>query len=51
MICWAALGPIDGNFFKKKDVAIVGGGEESVDDALYLANICNKVYFIINFFI
>ena len=38
----------DGNFFKKKDVAIVGGGEESVDDALYLANICNKVYFIIN---
>ena len=38
----------DGNFFKNKDVAIVGGGEESVDDALYLANICNKVYFIYN---
>ncbi len=38
----------DGNFFKKKDVAIVGGGEESVDDALYLANLCNKVYYIYN---
>ena len=38
----------DGNFFKNKDVAIVGGGEESLDDALYLANICNKVYFIYN---
>jgi len=36
----------DGNFFKKKDVCIVGGGLESVDDALYLANLCNKVYFI-----
>ena len=38
----------DGNFFKKKDVAIVGGGEESVDDALYLAGLCNKVYYIFN---
>ena len=38
----------DGNFFKNKDVAIVGGGEESIDDALYLANICSKVYFITN---
>ena len=36
----------DGNFFKKKTVAIVGGGEESVDDCLYLANLCEKVYFI-----
>ena len=36
----------DGNFFKNKVVAIVGGGEESVDDALYLANLCEKVYFI-----
>ena len=38
----------DGNFFKKKDVLLVGGGEESVDDALYLAGLCNKVYFIYN---
>lgn len=38
----------DGNFFKNKKVAIVGGGEESIDDALYLAGICEKVYFIYN---
>ena len=38
----------DGNFFRGKDVVIVGGGEESVDDALYLANLCNKVYFVYN---
>jgi len=36
----------DGNFFKNKDVAIVGGSEEAINDTLYLANICNKVYFI-----
>ncbi len=36
----------DGNFFKKKDVLLVGGGLESIDDALYLANLCNKVYFV-----
>ena len=36
----------DGNFFKKKTVVVVGGGEESIDDALYLANICEKVYFV-----
>jgi len=38
----------DGNFFKKKDVLLVGGGEESIEDCLYLANLCNKVYFIYN---
>ena len=36
----------DGNFFKNKDVAIIGGGEHSKEEALYLANICNKVYYI-----
>ena len=36
----------DGNFFKKKDVAVVGGGDTALTDALYLANICNKVYLI-----
>ena len=38
----------DGNFFKNKDVLLVGGGEESIDDCLYLANLCNKVYFVYN---
>ena len=36
----------DGNFYKGKDVAVVGGGNTALEDALYLANICNKVYLI-----
>ncbi len=36
----------DGNFFKGKDVAIIGGGNTAVEDALYLSNICNKVYLV-----
>lgn len=36
----------DGNFYKNKDVAIVGGGNTALEDALYLSNICNKVYLI-----
>ena len=38
----------DGNFFKNKIVAIVGGGEKSIEDALYLQELCNKLYFITN---
>ncbi len=34
----------DGNFFKNKDVAVVGSGDSAFSDALYLSNICNKVY-------
>ena len=37
----------DGAFFKKKDVAVVGGGNTAVEDALYLSNIANKVYIIL----
>ncbi|HAB67105.1 MAG TPA: thioredoxin-disulfide reductase, partial [Firmicutes bacterium] len=36
----------DGNFFKDKDVCVVGGGNSALQEALYLANICNKVYVI-----
>ena len=36
----------DGNFFKGKDVALVGGGNTALEDALYLSNIVNKVYLI-----
>ena len=36
----------DGNFFKGKDVAVVGGGNTALEDALYLSNIANKVYLI-----
>ena len=36
----------DGNFFKGKDVAVVGGGNTALEDALYLSDIVNKVYLI-----
>lgn len=37
----------DGAFYKNKDVAVVGGGNVAVEDALYLSNIVNKVYIIL----
>lgn len=37
----------DGAFFKGKKVAVVGGGNTAVEDALYLANICEKVTLIV----
>lgn len=36
----------DGAFFRKKDVAVVGGGDVAVEDAVYLARMCRKVYLI-----
>lgn len=33
----------DGNFYKDKDVAVVGGANSAVEEALYLSNICKKV--------
>ncbi|MBQ6476913.1 MAG: thioredoxin-disulfide reductase [Bacilli bacterium] len=36
----------DGNFFKKQDVAIVGGGDTALTDAIYLAGMCKKVYIV-----
>lgn len=36
----------DGAFFRKKDVAVVGGGDVAVEDAIYLARLCSKVYLI-----
>ena len=36
----------DGAFFKGKTVAVVGGGDVALGDALYLSNICDKVYLI-----
>lgn len=36
----------DGAFFKKRDVAVVGGGDVAVEDAVYLAALCRKVYLI-----
>lgn len=36
----------DGAFYKNKTVAVVGGGNTALEDALYLANLCSKVYLI-----
>lgn len=36
----------DGMFFKDKIVAITGGGNNAIDDALYLSNLAKKVYMI-----
>lgn len=36
----------DANFFKKKNVAVVGGGESALDATNILTNIANKVYLI-----
>lgn len=36
----------DGNFFKNKDVAVVGGGNTAVEDVIYLSSIVNKIYLL-----
>lgn len=36
----------DGFFYKDKEVCVLGGGDTALEEALYLANICSKVYVI-----
>ncbi|MBN2537643.1 thioredoxin-disulfide reductase [candidate division WOR-3 bacterium] len=36
----------DGPLFKGKTVAVVGGGDSALDEALYLAGICSKVFLV-----
>lgn len=36
----------DGPFFRNKDVAVIGGGNTALEDAIYLANIAKHVYLI-----
>lgn len=36
----------DGNFFRNREVMVVGGGNTAVQDALYLSDICKRVYLV-----
>lgn len=36
----------DGMFFKNKNVAIIGGGNAAIDDAMYLSNVVKNLYLI-----
>ncbi len=42
----SACATCDGFFFKKKDVVVLGGGNSAVEEALFLAKICNSVTLI-----